>query len=183
MLRRAIRYRRLVWLGVLGAGLVLAVVGARVSASHGKTHFPAAGIAAPGFVLPDARNSDQSLATDTFRGRPMVLAFYASWCADCLDELEKLQRAHQAFGDGLAIVAVNVQEAAPRARKALDEAAATFPAALDTDARVARLYGLRGVPGTYFIGADGRLAGWGPGGIDEDTLWFEIEALGLKSPQ
>lgn len=165
---------------MIGGGLVLAFASTRVGGSHSQAHFPAAGIMAPDFNLPDARNTGDDLMLDSFRGRPLVLVFYTSWCADCQDELEKLERARIAFGERLAIFAINVQESPRQARKALDDAGATFPAALDSEARVARLYGLPGVPGTYFIGADGRLAAFGPGGIDEDTLWLEIERLGLE---
>jgi thiol-disulfide isomerase/thioredoxin len=176
---RAAGLRRAFWMGLIGAGLALAVAAVRFAGSGGETHFPAAGLQAPSFSLPDARDPEREVSFESLRGRPVVLAFYASWCADCLKELRMLERAGQAFGDELAIVAVDVQEQRSPALAALEEAGTTFPAALDGEAGVARLYGLPGVPGTYFIGSDGRLVSWGPGGMDDDTLWSRIQALGL----
>ena len=51
----------------------------------------------------------------------MILTFYASWCADCQNELQELQQVHEAFGDRLGILAVDVEELASNARHGLTE--------------------------------------------------------------
>ena len=114
-------------------------------------------------------------------GRPAVVSFWASWCVPCLDELRALKALHARFGDRIAFVAINVDEAPEReqARAMAAELGVSFPVGLDPDGTLLRRFGARDtIPLTLVIDARGRLAhrqdGWSA--EDEPALLRAIRA-------
>jgi cytochrome c biogenesis protein CcmG/thiol:disulfide interchange protein DsbE len=112
---------------------------------------------APTFVAPRLVGSEQLRLTD-FRGQPVLLNFFASWCTPCRDELPLLQKAVD--GKNAAVIGVLFNDSASSARRFLRQLGITFPTA-DDDGAIARAYRVAtkpGLPVTYAIAADGRLA-------------------------
>jgi cytochrome c biogenesis protein CcmG/thiol:disulfide interchange protein DsbE len=104
------------------------------------------------------REGEPAVSLQRFRGRPVVLNFFASWCTPCQRELPAFQRAAQRYDGRVAFVGVTFNERLPAdARDMLDRAGVRYPAAFDAKSEVAVDYGLRGMPTTYFISADGQL--------------------------
>ncbi len=159
--------------GVTAALLVLGfawlVWGGPQRASVVSPPFPQIEKPAPAFSLTLLDGSRVSLAD--WRGQVVVLAFWATWCPSCAEEMPVLQRVWEAYqGQGVQVLAVAYQDtrAAVEARAA--QQGLRFPIALDEDGRLARLYGVTGVPETFIIGADGRLQRLFIGAVDEATL-------------
>ena len=113
---------------------------------------------APAFELRDL--AGRVVRLDDFRGRVVVLNFWATWCEPCREEMPAMMRLARDLGDrGLVVVAVNVKEG-PRAVEAfVRELGLTLPVLLDSTGEVGERYRLRALPTTYFIGRDGTLAG------------------------
>lgn len=115
-----------------------------------------AGDIAPNFVLNDLEGNPVSL-TD-FRGRPVIVNFWASWCAPCKVEMPELQAAYEEYeDDGLVILALNQDEPAGTARDFFyEEMELTFTPLLDEHNVVSGLYSsLDVLPMTYFIDREG----------------------------
>lgn len=113
---------------------------------------------APDFALrtPDGR----TLTLSTFRGRIVLLNFWATWCAPCRVEMPSMERLHQDFKDvGLVILAVDLDESPKLVAKFTQDFRLTFPALLDTGSRVASRYEVRGLPTTILIDRRGRVVG------------------------
>lgn len=92
------------------------------------------------------------------RGQPVIINFWATWCAPCRAEMPELQALYDAYaGQGLRILAVNMGESAPIASRWVDDMALTFDILLDPQRDLERLYRVRGQPSTYVIGADGHI--------------------------
>lgn len=124
-----------------------APAGAKVAAEEGAL--------APDF---EASLLDGSRARlSDYRGRAVVLNFWATWCGACLAEIRDLERVHQArSGQGLAVIGVNVGEDAPRAERFLrQELDTTYPSFADLNRAIARRYRVTGLPVTLFIDRDG----------------------------
>lgn len=140
---------------------------------------PEVGQPAPDFALANARAPDRAVRLSDFRGRPVVLNWFATWCGPCRAEIPDFQAAYEALGGAVVFLGVNLEESAEDAAGMLDEFGATYPALLDAEGDVALHYRLPGMPTTFFIDADGVLRAWGAGLIVEETLVAELAKLGV----
>jgi cytochrome c biogenesis protein CcmG/thiol:disulfide interchange protein DsbE len=109
---------------------------------------------APGFVLSDLDGNRLSLGD--LRGRPVIVNFWASDCAPCIDEFPLLTSAAAAHRhDGLAVVGVVVRDSSVAAREFMARVGATWPSAMDPGDVVAMQYGIIGPPDSFFIDRNG----------------------------
>jgi peroxiredoxin len=111
------------------------------------------GAMAPDFSLPTLDGGQVSLSD--LRGTPVVVTFYASWCFDCSKALPRLQHVHEERGDDVAIVGVSYRDLLGDARDFVEELGVTYPMLHDDDDDVAAAYGVRAIPQTFFIDAEG----------------------------
>jgi len=135
---------------------------------------------APAFALTLLDGRTVTLAD--WRGQTVLLTFWATWCPACAEEMPVLQAVWDAYRThGVQVVGLAYQDT----RAAVEERRAgqrlDFPLALDEGERVARLYGVTGVPETFLIGPDGRLRQVWIGAVDEATLRAQLDAL-LTAP-
>ena len=108
------------------------------------------------FTLNDLDGNLVSLAD--FRGQPVIVNFWATWCAPCRIEMPELQEAYDKYkGDGLVILALDQDEPVEVARSYFyDEMDLTFTPLQDEGSAIATTYGSFGVlPSTFFIDSDG----------------------------
>jgi cytochrome c biogenesis protein CcmG, thiol:disulfide interchange protein DsbE len=107
--------------------------------------------ALPGdFTLPSPGGGAIHLAD--FRGKAVVLNFWASWCVPCAEEMPALEAFYQLHkGQDVVVIGVDVGETADTAAAFALQHGVTFPIVLDQDAAVADRYGLRGLPMTLVI--------------------------------
>ena len=130
---------------------------------------PMAGQSAPDFELTTLDGGTVRLSA--LRGRPVVVNFWASWCHPCRTEFPLLADALEEHADAdLAVVGVTYKDIESDSRDFVDETDANWPQGVDEDGEVARAYGVRAIPQTYFIGRDGRITGRVFGFTSEDAL-------------
>ncbi len=115
-----------------------------------------AGAPALGFSLPDLKGQDVALAD--FRGKVVMLNFWATWCAPCVAEMPSMQNLRTKLKDrGFEIIAVNVDP--PGARSEVEKFVAKnnieFPVLLDPQLQISQKYGLEGFPESFFISREG----------------------------
>ncbi len=146
------------------------------ASAHGVTPGagrPVLGQVAPDFVL-EAPGTDEEVRLSDFRGRPVLLNFWATWCVPCRTEMPALQEAHDT--EGVVVLAVNSQESDTVVSNFLDEYGLTFPAAIDREGSVRQHYGVLGLPATFFIDPDGILRARNFGPVYDNLLADGIEA-------
>jgi cytochrome c biogenesis protein CcmG/thiol:disulfide interchange protein DsbE len=137
---------------------------------------PLIGSAAPNFALADLDGNPVRLAD--LRGRPVIVNFWASYCASCVEEFPLLKSAlaeHKA--DGLAVVGIVYQDRSEAARSFMSRMQATWPAAMDTTGDVARAYGIYAPPESFFIDREGRIAGLQIGELSRADLARQLETI------
>jgi cytochrome c biogenesis protein CcmG/thiol:disulfide interchange protein DsbE len=126
--------------------------------------------AVPDIVLPAFAGPPVSLSD--FRGHPVVLNFWASWCVPCREEAPLLQHVWEEFHPrGLVVVGVDTQDLAAPAREFVARYGLSFPSVRDADGSVARRFGTTGVPETFFIAANGLIVGKFPGEQVSPAVW------------
>jgi len=133
----------------------------------------APGTPAPGFSLPRL-GGGPPVVLASYRGTPVILNFFASWCPHCQPELAPLAALARAQAGRVAVVGVDSNDLHPaQAAHALDAAGAAYPVAVDAKAQLAAQYLLTVLPVTYFLDAGGRVVGsaTGPQGTAALARW------------
>ena len=110
----------------------------------------------------------ERFATST---RPMVINFWASWCAPCRDEADDLERAWRSFADeGVMFVGVDIQDSIESAREHVREFGLTYPNGRDSEGVITVDYGVIGIPVTFFVNKFGIVERRWVGEVDESLL-------------
>jgi cytochrome c biogenesis protein CcmG/thiol:disulfide interchange protein DsbE len=113
-----------------------------------------------------------------YRGRPVVVNFWASWCEPCKRELPLLRRAladHAA--DRLAVVGVVVRDSPAAAGAFAARTGARWPMGLDPQGRAAGTWGVANLPQTFFVRPDGTVASRQLGELRAPALQAQIDAI------
>ena len=139
---------------LLSSGLIM--TGCTSSTPPAST--PAEGIEvgklAPDFQLPGL--DGQMVSLGDFRGKAVLLNFWATWCGPCRAEMPFLQQVHEErSGEGVVILAVNIGESQSEVEEFMENFGLSFLMLLDADEEVARQYNIRAIPTTFFIDKDG----------------------------
>ena len=133
---------------------------------------------APDFSLPDRSGRSYSLAN--FRGRPLLIDFWATWCGPCRKTMPEVQRLHEQYGRELQVVGINIEGNSPDVLGYLDEGGYTFPVLFDSgnwDSIVALSYGVSSIPRTFLLDRIGRVLYVGhPRGLSEEQIQAAIAA-------
>jgi thiol-disulfide isomerase/thioredoxin len=147
---------------VAAAGLALAAL-LNIAAASGLAKWT--GGKTPALKLSDASGREYALAD--WRGRTVVVNFWATWCEPCREEMPSLERLRAQLKEkGVEVVAVNVGEAPERVARFTREVPVTFPIVYDRDSATARHWQVRGYPSSYVVGPDGRIRYYFVGELD-----------------
>ena len=134
------------------------------------------GSAARDFALVDLDGNPVRLAD--LRGRPVLVNFWASWCAPCVEEFPLLRDAAEAHADdGLALVGIVYQDRSEAARAFMERFGAGWPAAMDPGGEVAANYGIYGPPETFFIDRSGVISSRQIGILSTADLERKLSAI------
>lgn len=112
---------------------------------------------APAFRAQSLTGSEIDFAA--FKGKPVILNFWSTWCEPCKAEHELLQQAAQYYGERVVFLGVVYQDQAEAARKYLSRRTSVFTQLMDPDSRVAMDFGVSGVPETYLVDPAGIVRG------------------------
>ena len=138
---------------------------------------PLVGRPAPDFSL-RTLDGDSRVSLSDLRGQVVVVNFWASWCKECRIEHPALQAAWSRYRDrGVVLLGIPFQDRAADSRKYAAELGGDWPVLSDPGSKTAIAYGVFGVPETFFITADGRVAGKRIGPVSYEYLTTEISRL------
>jgi len=134
--------------------------------------------AAPMLALQDLEGRAHRL--EDYRGKVVLVNFWATWCEPCREEMPSMNRLRAALaGQPFAVLAVNIGESDARIRRFLEQVPLEFPVLLDRDSATAKAWRARVLPMSFLVGPDGRIRYQVVGEIDwtEDRVRKAIAAM------
>ncbi len=141
-------------------------------------------VPAPDFTVTD--NDGNAVKLSDFKGTPVVLNFWASWCPPCKAELPDFENVYAELDGKVAFFMINatdgVRETKETAADYIAEQGYQFPVFYDLGLQATSLYGISSFPTTVLIDSDGYTAGGYIGMIDEETLRNGIDTITAPQP-
>ncbi len=139
----------------------------------------APGVQAPDFVLQDTGGKTHRLSD--YRGKPVIINFWATWCPPCREEIPSMNRAwHILRNEDVVMLAVNMGEDEDTIFIFTADYVADFPILMDRDGAVIEQWPVKGLPTTYVVAPDGTLAYRAIGSREWDGAAVLEEIRGLK---
>ena len=142
-------------LALLGWQLTSRQAGQDVASGVAKGSNPVA----PTFTLPTL-SGDETIDLAAYRGKAVVLNFWASWCVPCREEAPRLQAAWEEWKDkGVVVVGIDSQDFIGDAAGFVDKYGLTYPNVHDGPGATLGHFGVTGFPETWFVNREGKLVG------------------------
>ncbi|MGH9249843.1 MAG: TlpA family protein disulfide reductase [Acidimicrobiales bacterium] len=108
--------------------------------------------------------------TDVADGKPLVLNFFASWCAPCRAEMPDFAAVHRDVGDRVSFLGLAMQDTKDAGAELVELTGVAYPWGLDPTGEVFAALGGFAMPTTVYVTADGEIAGTDSGAISESQL-------------
>jgi peroxiredoxin len=114
---------------------------------------------APNFTLETLKGNQVTL--NNYRGKVVLLHFWATWCKPCMEELPTLQKLWESMEKkGFMLLAIAIDRTGKKqVEDYIERFHYTFPVLLDPEGKVRNSYLVQGIPTTYLIGKDGKFSG------------------------
>jgi cytochrome c biogenesis protein CcmG, thiol:disulfide interchange protein DsbE len=151
------RGRRAVIMSLVPVLAIAGLFGSQLGKDPSRLPSLLEGREAPNFQLRELQNG-REIRLSSLRGHPVVINFWASWCAECVQEHDDLAAAWSRYSDrGVVFLGILYQDTESGARSFLRALGGGWPTLVDPGSRTALDYGVYGAPETYFIAADGTV--------------------------
>lgn len=142
----------------------------QIITSTGGTFTKGSGHAAPAWALPELRNPKATVSLAQFKGHPLVVNFWASWCPPCRKEMPALAAAARRLAGRVDFVGVDTNDQRGAALAFAAKTGVGYPLAFDRYASAANNYAVYGLPTTFFLSPQGNVLGLQTGGMTAARL-------------
>ncbi|MGL4986164.1 MAG: TlpA family protein disulfide reductase [Treponemataceae bacterium] len=129
---------------------------------------------APNFTLDTLEGKEVKLSD--YRGRPVFLNFWATWCPPCVREMPDMQKIHTKYQDKLTMLGLNSGENKKEVQAFITKNKLSFPIILDPQGKISMQYNVQAIPTTYIIDKKGIIVEKKIGAMTEK----QMEALVSK---
>lgn len=133
------------------------------------------GAAAPEFTLERIDGGAETSFSEYRAGRPVVVNFFASWCAPCVAEMPDIEEVFGEVGDEVAFLGLAVQEPDADTQELIEETGVTYDVAADSNRDIVVAFQGLAMPTTAFVAADGTITSVHSGQLDADALRARID--------
>jgi len=136
------------------------------------------GSLAPNFALSSI--SGEMIQLNQLQGKPVLINFWATWCAPCVMEMPNIQKYYKEFDQQFEVLAVNAGEKKLTVEQFANALGIEFPVLLDPDNKIQSLYRVRGYPTTYVLDADGIIRAQHIGMLGESQIEEYLALVGVS---
>jgi cytochrome c biogenesis protein CcmG/thiol:disulfide interchange protein DsbE len=161
--------RTVIWVGALITTALVAVLMSGLGRDPKRIDSPLVGKPAPRFALTSVSNG-QSIDITSFRGKPVVLNFWATWCGPCWEEHPTLTETSRVMGERVQFLGVVFQDDPVKIQDFLRQRGSAYPTVIDDRGQTAMAYGVGGVPETFILDENGTIVAKHDGPISSEEL-------------
>jgi peroxiredoxin len=162
---------------LIGLWFIQTLLQPKDSGGYAPTTELRVGAAAPDFELQTL--SGETVSLKAVRGKPVMLNFWATWCAPCVLEMPRIRDVYLELAPGFVVLAINADEPQREVAQFVEDMRLTFPVLLDPGAQVQELYRLQGYPTSYFLDGQGVIRAVHIGQISAAQVRDYLRQLGV----
>jgi cytochrome c biogenesis protein CcmG/thiol:disulfide interchange protein DsbE len=163
----------------IAALFAAAVIG--VSLATSGTPAPPSYPAAAGFTLPALGQAGQQVSLSQYQGKPVIVNFWASWCAPCQQETPLLASWYKQQHGHVVLLGLDENDTAANAIKFATAKGVSYPLGFDPNVTVAPAYNVDGLPQTFFLNAEHRIVDHVLGAVTEAELAKGLRLMNAAS--
>ena len=174
-------YKLLIILAISGLVIAIAVAGLLLTQGGAKNESSSKPSSetkesAPDFTL--ALLDGKKFHLGDYKGKPVLINFFASWCLPCREEMPVLEKVVNEYEPkGVIFLGVAVDDTEIKMKDFVAKYGVTFPVGLDKTAAIQKSFGIYGIPTTYFIDKQGVINYSHSGSVTEELLQHELDKL------
>ena len=128
------------------------------------------------FALNEGRNTTlKELVSE--KNQPLVVNFWATWCAPCLEELPMFESVHNRIGHEVTFLGINVSDSPTKANEMIADAGISYQMGRDPEGNFLVGLGIVGLPATVFIDSEGTIVDVHMGQISDEDLDKKISRV------
>ena len=161
--------RTVLLVGLIIAAVLVAILFSGLGKNPNEIRSPLVGKPAPSFALREV-GTGRTVDVTQFKGKPMVINFWATWCAPCWDEHPVLVANARMMQSEVQFLGVVFQDEEDKILGFLNQRGSSYPTVVDDAGKTAIAYGVGGIPETFFVDASGVIRAKYSGPMTTDIL-------------
>jgi cytochrome c biogenesis protein CcmG/thiol:disulfide interchange protein DsbE len=168
--------RTVLLVGIVIAAALVGILFVGLGKNPNEIRSPLIGKAAPSFALREV-GSGRTIDVAQFKGKPVVINFWATWCGPCWEEHPVLVANARMLGPNVQFLGVVFQDEESKILSFLQQRGSGYPTVVDDKGKTAIAYGVGGVPETFFVDASGVIVAKYNGPMSADILQENLQKV------
>jgi cytochrome c biogenesis protein CcmG/thiol:disulfide interchange protein DsbE len=168
--------RSVLIVGALIAAVLIGILFMGLGRDPQEIKSPLIGKTAPQFVLKEV-GSGQPISIEQYRGKPLVINFWATWCGPCYEEHPVLVANARALQPQVQFLGVVFQDSEQKIQQFLNERGTAYPTLVDEAGKTAIADGVGGVPETFFLDGTGNIVAKFSGALSTEALRENLQKV------
>ena len=168
--------RSVLLIGILIAAALVVILFVGLGKDPSAIRSPLIGKPAPSFALREA-GTNKTIDIAQYRGKPLIINFWATWCAPCWEEHPVLVANARMLQPNVEFLGVVFQDNEEKILGFLQQRGTAYPTVVDDKGKTAIAYGVGGVPESYFVDANGTIRAKFAGPMSADIIQSNLQKV------